>query len=74
MTRGEGYEDGKVKNLIESDSNVYYIPSKIMIIKNNISNSQDVSGLYKEYLNKVVLKYLLQVIPSTTILLLENFK
>lgn len=74
LTRGEGYEDGKVKNLIESDSNVYYIPSKIMIIKNNISNSQDVSGLYKEYLNKVVLKYLLQVIPSTTILLLENFK
>ena len=54
--------------------NSYYIPSKILIIKNNIDNTQDVSGLYKKYLNKVVLKYLLQVIPSTTILLLENFK
>lgn len=74
LTRDDGYSDDKVKNMIESDGSVYYIPSKIIIIKNNINNTQDVSGLYKEYLNKVVLKYLLQVIPSTTILLLENFK
>lgn len=45
----------------------YYLPSKMIILKNNINNEY-----YKEYLNNVILKYVLQVIPSTTILVLEN--
>jgi hypothetical protein len=79
VARNDEYADDKVRNCVAfgrdaDNTSPYYIPSKILIIKNNIGNTQDVSGLYKEYLNKVVLKYLLQVIPSTTILLLENFR
>ena len=47
----------------------YVVPSKFLTIKNNIDNE-----LYKEYLREIILKYVLQVVPSTTILLLENFK
>lgn len=88
LARNDEYTDDKVRNMVgvygprecvtfgcdTENGNLYYIPSKILIIKNNISSTQDISGLYKKYLNNVVLKYLLQVIPSTTILLLENFK
>lgn len=54
-----------------NDSNVenlYYLPSKFLVLKNNIEND-----LYKVYFKEIILKYLLQIIPSTTILVLENF-
>lgn len=47
---------------------IYYLPSKILTITNNID-----SVLYKKYFNSVIRNYLLQVIPSTTILILANF-
>lgn len=46
----------------------YVLPSKVLKIKNNIDNYN-----YKKYLKEVILKYVTQVIPSTTILILENF-
>lgn len=45
----------------------YYLPTKKFVFKNNIDND-----LYIKYFNEVILKYVLQVIPSTTILVLEN--
>lgn len=59
----------KMINLVNNQENNinYYLPSKMVILKNNIDNEY-----YKEYLNNVILKYVLQVIPSTTILVLEN--
>lgn len=59
----------KMINLVNNQENNinYYLPSKMVILKNNINNEY-----YKEYLNNVILKYVLQVIPSTTILVLEN--
>ena len=58
---------------VPSDNNQYFyieyvLPTKILKIKNNIDNYN-----YKKYLKDVVLKYVTQVIPSTTILILENF-
>lgn len=59
----------KMVNLVNNQENNinYYLPSKMVILKNNVDNEY-----YKEYLNNVILKYVLQVIPSTTILVLEN--
>lgn len=59
----------KMINLVNNQENNinYYLPSKMVILKNNIDNEY-----YKEYLNNVILKYVLQIIPSTTILVLEN--
>jgi hypothetical protein len=47
----------------------YVLPSKVLKIKNNINNN-----CYKNYLKDIILKYVTQVIPSTTILILENFE
>lgn len=48
--------------------NLYYFNSKVFRMRNNISNQ-----LYKDYFRDVILNYVIQVIPSTTILILENF-
>ena len=58
----------KMINTISNPTENYYMPSKLLIFKNNINNDR-----YREYFKKIILKYLLQVIPSTTILILENF-
>lgn len=42
--------------------------SKVFIIQNNIDNEY-----FKKYLKETIIPYVLQVIPSTTILKLENF-
>ena len=57
----------KIVNLIGNTELEYILPSKMLTITNNIHNVY-----YKDYLNKVILKYVLQVIPSTTILVLED--
>lgn len=46
----------------------YQINSKVLIMRNLNNNV-----LYKRYFNQIILPYLLQVIPSTTIFVLENF-
>ena len=58
------------KTLTESQYNeeYYYLNSKILILKNKNNNEY-----YKKYFRNVILHYLLQVIPSTTILVLEDF-
>lgn len=53
----------------EGSMNSYYLlNSKIVIIKNKINNN-----FYKTYFRNSILPYLMQVIPSTTILILEDF-
>ena len=42
--------------------------SKVFIIQNKIGNKY-----FKKYLKETIIPYVLQVIPSTTILKLENF-
>lgn len=61
------HNDDKIVNLIGNDTLEYVLPSKMLIIKNNITNEQ-----YKNYLREVIMKYVLQVIPSTAILVLED--
>ena len=55
--------------IINLMKNKYYLNNKILHFKNNLNNEW-----YIDYFKKVILKYLLQIIPSTTILLLENFE
>lgn len=57
----------KIVNRTGYDGIEYILPSKMLTITNNIHNRY-----YKEYLDNVVMKYVLQVIPSTTILVLED--
>ncbi len=45
----------------------YILPSKVLILKTVIYND-----LYRQYLNDIIMKYVLQVIPSTTILILQE--
>lgn len=62
-------DNDKVKNLVNSGDNTpYYINRKYIKITNNLDND-----LYKEYFMDVIVKYLMQVIPSTAILVLEGF-
>lgn len=56
------------KSDIEIDGKQYYINDKTLIITNKINNN-----LYKKYFFDVIVHYLMQMIPSTTILILENF-
>lgn len=57
----------KIVNLIGDNELRYILPSKMLTITNNIHNVY-----YKDYLDNVIMKYVLQVIPSTTILVLED--
>lgn len=57
----------KIVNLIGDDTINYILPSKVLILKTVIYND-----LYRQYLNDVIMKYVLQVIPSTTILILQE--
>lgn len=49
----------------------YYNNSKVIKITNKIIDNEE--GSYKNYFREHMLPYLMQVIPSTTILILENF-
>jgi len=53
----------------EAKKYIYYLNSKVVYFKNNIDNEQ-----YKRYFKNVIMKYLMQVIPSTTILILQGFE
>ncbi|MCD8208168.1 MAG: hypothetical protein LUD72_09560 [Bacteroidales bacterium] len=48
-----------------------YINSKVLVFENNLV---DPAGLYKVYFMNVILPYVMQVIPSTTILILKRFE
>ena len=60
-------DDKKIK--IITNNNTYYLNDKVIIFKNNIE-----SNVYKNYFKSVIINYLMQVIPSTAIFVLENFE
>lgn len=64
----DGEDNEKLKVLINDDGSKYYINRKWFQIENKIN-----SDLYKEYFRETILPYVMQVIPSTTILILKNF-
>ena len=53
----------------EAKKNIYYLNSKVVYFTNKIDNKH-----YKKYFKNVIMKYLMQVIPSTTILILQGFE
>lgn len=57
--------DGKIKENIPD----YYINSKVVRLTNNLTTNK----YFTEYFKEVILPYIMQVIPSTTILILKGF-
>ena len=53
--------------VIDEHKLAYVLPSKAIVLTNVIYND-----LYREYLYNTIMKYVLQVIPSTTILMLKE--
>ena len=77
-TLAEGQNNDKIKLLIDYEGenasgsetvNGYYINRKLFVMKNLIDND-----MYKKYFMDVIVKYLMQVIPSTAILVLEDYE
>ena len=62
----EDDNDKKIKRINNNDT--YYLNDKVIIFKNNINNDE-----YKKYFKTVIINYLMQIIPSTAIFVLENF-
>lgn len=62
----EDDNDKKIKRINNNDT--YYLNDKVIIFKNNINNDE-----YKKYFKAVIINYLMQIIPSTAIFVLENF-
>ena len=59
--------DGKVFDKRRDDGKSYILNDKILIFRNLRNNDR-----FKRYLKDSILPYVMQVIPSTTILILEN--
>lgn len=67
-------EDGSAtvtKNTSRETKDNYYINSKLVILTNTVKG--DEKGLFKSYFREKILPYLMQMTPSTTILILRNF-
>ena len=63
------YNNDTLEKVVNTfDSTKYFLNNKVVVLKNLINNQ-----LHKKFMKDVVLKYVLQVIPSTSILILENF-
>lgn len=60
-------DDKKIQIITNNDT--YFLNDKVIIFKNNIDNVE-----YKKYFKTVIINYLMQVIPSTAIFVLENFE
>ena len=56
----------KIDSILKNTT--YYLDSKVFIFENKIDND-----LYKQYFFDVIVHYLMQVIPSTAILVLKGF-
>ena len=61
----KGYDEASIKEMMKT---TYYLNSKVIYMKNNLENDN-----YKNYFKNVIIKYLMQIIPSTAILILEDF-
>lgn len=68
----EGPFEGEKIRILENeyDENLYYLNSKVIHLKNKILGN----NFYNKYFNEVILKYIMQVVPSTTIMILEGFE
>lgn len=62
------YNLDEIKNFIKEK---YFINCKVVHFKNLI---QENGNNYKRYFKEVIMKYLMQIVPSTTIFVLENFE
>lgn len=62
------YKEYILDNIVELKKERYFLNSKVLYFTNLIKNN-----LYIKYFKDVIVKYLMQVIPSTTILILEGF-
>ena len=69
VRRGDDGDKIKVIKTLPDNVGDYYINSKVVYFKNNHSDNV----FYKEYFKSVIIKYLMQVIPSTTIIVLQDF-
>ena len=62
--------DSKIINnaTAQKEDTSWFINDKYIIFENLVDNNT-----YKEYFRENILPYIMQVIPSTTILILKNF-
>lgn len=62
------YKTYDLDKIIDLSKNTYYLNCKVIHFKNKIENNE-----YKKYFKNVIMNYLMQIIPSTAIFVLENF-
>ena len=68
LCRRKGVRLQVIKDKEYNPMDEYIINSKYFVFENMIDND-----LYKEYFREHILPYIMQVIPSTTILVLKGF-
>lgn len=62
------YKEYDKNKIIKKQKETYYLNSKVIYLTNKIDND-----FYKKYFKTVIMHYLMQVVPSTSIMILENF-
>ena len=62
----KSYDESSIHDMKKK---IYFLNSKVITITNNIEGDN-----YKNYFKKVIMKYIMQVIPSTAIVILEGFE
>lgn len=73
--KGLFYKEYNKDAIQEKTMNEYYLNSKVIYIKNNKKDKDgNYDEYYKKYFKSFILKYLMQVIPSTAILILQGFE
>ena len=63
------YKEYDLDSIKTKTINEYYINSKVIRFKNEINNDE-----YKRYFRTIIIHYLMQMIPSTAIFVMENFE
>ncbi|MCD8207122.1 MAG: hypothetical protein LUD72_04200, partial [Bacteroidales bacterium] len=70
----EGFVWGNPDGIYKDKDNFHtYLNSKVLLMENLVKEENNTT-LYRQYFHDVMLPYLMQVIPSTTILVLKNFE
>ena len=65
------YKEYIINDIYEMMKEKYYLNSKVLYFRNLVEEEN--SSNYKDYFKNVIMKYIMQIIPSTTIMILENF-
>ena len=63
-------DEGEEKDYEEENGDVEFLNSKVVVFR--LKEPLSKSNLFKQYFQDVIVHYLMQVIPATTILILEN--